>query len=133
MYEDLHSAARFAAWLVRDADPRVMCTAAKCEAIDEARRMRGRKRGSTGLPQSRWLMNEATRPFAEVPEVLVEDHHPSVDDFCADMPADVQLVVRRLAEGWRPNEIAAELGRSPGRVSQLIAKARTGDRDLLVA
>ncbi len=133
MYEDVWSAATFAAWRVRDRGMQVMFTAAKREAIDEARRMRGRRRGNTGRPQARWLLNEATAVCAQVPDRLVEDHHSSVDEFCADMPADVQLVVRRLAEGWRPNEIAAELGRTPGRVSQLIARARTGDRDLLVA
>ncbi len=100
-------------------------TVTRRRVIAEARKVHGKTRDGVCHP---------VFPRATVPDrLVVDDYGLGVEAFCADMPADVQLVVRRLAQGWRPNEIAVELGRTPGRVSQLIAKARAGDRDLLVA
>lgn len=155
LYEDLHSAARFGAWLRRDDADDVMYMGARSAATDEARRLLGRREHwATRKPSKRYLLNRATRsqdPFVMAhgdPDGEVTGRVQSVPEPLRQEGADPcpwseqlglfgrdALLVEWLLEGRTYRWMADQLGVTEGRVTQLFheMRRRVNRADLLPA
>lgn len=90
--------------------------AARTAAIDELRRLSRVERRTAWVEATDRASSEPT------PEQLVVDRRP---ELCGYFTARQQYLAARLAAGATKQDIAAELGVSPGQVSHILADIRT--------
>lgn len=107
--DDVAQAATIAAWQAR---PGCEAVAARCAAIDELRRLSGHGR-------------RGGRTVVQVPDLdgVTVDSYPS-DSALTLLRGRDRLIGALIAGGWSGASIAAALGVSPARVSQIVARIR---------
>ena len=134
--DDVRQAASIEIYETRDEDDGFRVIAGRRKAVDEMRRIYGRDKGGAlkynAIQNQRSLVifnsfgeeaeNSEALYFEDVNFDLVEQS--LCDFFPEDFPEEYLAIAKGLVEGRLRQDIAKDLGVTPGRISQMLGKMR---------
>lgn len=137
-YEDIRQIISLTVYDKRDSEPGMRVSAARCRGIDEMRKLLGRSIRNDGKPD---FKNIALQNQSSLSYPINEDGDELQDIYGADDPnmalAEIdrlipetvndrdRFIIQGLYDGRKKEDIARDLGVSPGRVSQLLTVIRS--------